>query len=42
MRNETNEDRYFMMFSVIPPFIGFIILSLLPNEPQYKWIKWGG
>ncbi|KAK5629101.1 hypothetical protein RRF57_004816 [Xylaria bambusicola] len=36
------KNRYFMMFSVIPPFIGFIILSLLPNEPQYKWIKWGG
>ncbi|TGJ88708.1 hypothetical protein E0Z10_g15 [Xylaria hypoxylon] len=37
-----NEERFFMMFSVIPPFIGFIILSLLPNEPQYKWTKWGG
>ncbi|GAW12907.1 hypothetical protein ANO14919_022790 [Xylariales sp. No.14919] len=37
-----NLRMYFMMFSVIPPFIGFIILSLLPNEPQYKWVKWGG
>ncbi|KAI0908141.1 MFS general substrate transporter [Ustulina deusta] len=37
-----NLRMYFMMFSVIPPFIGFIILSLLPNEPQYKWTKWGG
>lgn len=30
-----------MMFSVVPPFIGFIVLSLLPNESQYKWTKWG-
>ncbi|TRX92007.1 hypothetical protein FHL15_007104 [Xylaria flabelliformis] len=37
-----NLRMYFMMFSVVPPFIGFIILSLLPNEPQYKWTKWGG
>ncbi|KAI0018646.1 MFS general substrate transporter [Xylariomycetidae sp. FL0641] len=33
---------YFMMFSVVPPFIGFIMMSLLPNEEQYKWTKWGG
>ncbi|KAI0549862.1 MFS general substrate transporter [Xylaria curta] len=37
-----NLRMYFMMFSVVPPFIGFIVLSLLPNEPQYKWTKWGG
>ncbi|KAI0446935.1 MFS general substrate transporter [Xylaria telfairii] len=37
-----NLRMYFMMFSVVPPFIGFIILSLLPNEPQFKWTKWGG
>ncbi|KAI0110780.1 MFS general substrate transporter [Nemania sp. FL0031] len=36
-----NLRMYFMMFSVVPPFIGFIVLSLLPNEPQYKWTKWG-
>ncbi|KAF3765793.1 MFS general substrate transporter [Cryphonectria parasitica EP155] len=33
---------YFMTFSTIPPFIGFLMMSLLPNEPQYKWTKWGG
>lgn len=33
---------YFMAFSTIPPFIGFLMMSLLPNEPQYKWTKWGG
>ncbi|CAJ2502982.1 Uu.00g103760.m01.CDS01 [Anthostomella pinea] len=37
-----NLRMYFMMFSVVPPFIGFIMISLLPNEPQYKWTKWGG
>ncbi|KAI1203407.1 MFS general substrate transporter [Nemania serpens] len=36
-----NLRMYFMMFSVVPPFIGFIVLSLLPNESQYKWTKWG-
>ncbi|KAI0402214.1 MFS general substrate transporter [Xylaria palmicola] len=41
-KNLRMQRRYFMMFSVVPPFIGFIILSLLPNEPQYKWTKWGG
>lgn len=33
---------YFMMFSAIPPFTGFLMMSLLPNESEYKWIKWGG
>ncbi|KAH9885664.1 MFS general substrate transporter [Xylariomycetidae sp. FL2044] len=32
---------YFMMISVIPPFVGFIVMALLPNEPQHKWTKWG-
>ncbi len=31
-----------MMFSVIPAFVGFLVMGLLPNEPQYKWTKWGG
>lgn len=37
-----NLRMYFMMFSTIPPFVGFLIMALLPNEPQYKWTKWGG
>ncbi|KZT28235.1 MFS general substrate transporter [Neolentinus lepideus HHB14362 ss-1] len=32
---------YFMAFSTIPPFVGFLGMSLLPNEHQYKWTKWG-
>ncbi|KAK8079162.1 major facilitator superfamily transporter [Apiospora phragmitis] len=37
-----NLRMYFMMFSVVPPFAGFLVMALLPNEPQYKWTKWGG
>ncbi|KAH8885587.1 MFS general substrate transporter [Thozetella sp. PMI_491] len=37
-----NLRMFFMMFSVIPPFIGFLVMALLPSDPQYKWAKWGG
>jgi MFS transporter, ACS family, allantoate permease len=37
-----NLIRWFMMFSTIPPFCGFLMMALLPNEPHYKWVKWGG
>ncbi|KAL1304395.1 hypothetical protein AAFC00_003395 [Neodothiora populina] len=33
---------YFMAFSSLPPLCGFLVMSLLPNEPKYKWTKWGG
>lgn len=33
---------YFMTFSTIPPFIGFLMMSLLPNDHSLRWIKWGG
>lgn len=33
---------YFMTAATIPPFVGFLLMSLLPNEPQFKWVKWGG
>ncbi|XXG96671.1 hypothetical protein Hte_002961 [Hypoxylon texense] len=32
---------WLMMVSNIPPFVGFILIAILPNEPQYKWTKWG-
>ncbi|KAG9663072.1 major facilitator superfamily transporter, partial [Aureobasidium melanogenum] len=32
---------YFMIFSTIPPFIGFLGMALIPNEPSNKWTKWG-
>ncbi|KAK6859243.1 major facilitator superfamily transporter [Apiospora arundinis] len=37
-----NLRMYFMMFSVVPPLVGFLIMALLSNEPQNKWTKWGG
>lgn len=37
-----NLRMYFMMFSTIPPFIGFLLMALLPNTEEYKWTKWGG
>ncbi|KAI1331666.1 MFS general substrate transporter [Xylariaceae sp. FL0255] len=36
-----NTRMYWQMFSLVSPTIGFILLSLLPNEPHYKYIKWG-
>ncbi|KAI0376190.1 MFS general substrate transporter [Hypomontagnella monticulosa] len=37
-----NLRMYFMIVSVIPPVAGFMMMATLPNEPQYKWIKWAG
>ncbi|KAK7748091.1 hypothetical protein SLS53_001343 [Cytospora paraplurivora] len=37
-----NLRMYFMIFSLIPPFVGFLLMSLLPNTPEYRWTKWGG
>jgi ACS family allantoate permease-like MFS transporter len=37
-----NLRTYFMMFSIIPPFIGFLMMSLLSDAPSLKWAKWGG
>ncbi|KAI1500298.1 MFS general substrate transporter [Biscogniauxia marginata] len=37
-----NLRMYFMMFSVVPPFVGFILMSMLSNSPEHKWTKWGG
>lgn len=35
--------RLFVMISAtVPPFVGFLLMALLPNETQYKWVKWGG
>lgn len=32
---------YIMAAACIPPFVGLLALSLLPNTPEYKWVKWG-
>ncbi|KAI1384532.1 MFS general substrate transporter [Hypoxylon trugodes] len=36
-----NLRMWVMMISTIPAIIGFILLAVLPNEPRYKWTKWG-
>ncbi|KAF3059396.1 hypothetical protein GL218_04910 [Daldinia childiae] len=33
---------WIMGLSQLPAIAGFLIIALLPNEPQYKWTKWGG
>jgi hypothetical protein len=40
-RKVANRRMYVMAASCIPPFVGLLALALLPNEPQYKWTKWG-
>ena len=32
---------WIMFVSCILPFIAMLVMSLLPNTPQYKWVKWG-
>jgi MFS family permease len=33
---------WIMMFSTLPPFIGLLVIALLPTDTAYRWIKWGG
>ncbi|KAF2091306.1 MFS general substrate transporter [Saccharata proteae CBS 121410] len=40
-RKVPNRRLYVMAAGTIPPFIGFLGLSLLPNTGEYKWTKWG-
>lgn len=32
---------YFMLFSLIPGFVGLLVMGLLPEESRYRWVKWG-
>ncbi|KAH8885264.1 MFS general substrate transporter [Thozetella sp. PMI_491] len=32
---------YIMILACILPFVGLLVMSLLPNTPENKWIKWG-
>jgi MFS-type transporter involved in bile tolerance (Atg22 family) len=36
-----NQRMWIMIASCIIPFVGMLVMSLLPNTAQYKWIKWG-
>lgn len=37
----SNLRLWFMAASVLPPFAGFMGISLLDNDPAIKWTKWG-
>lgn len=41
IRKVQNRRMYIMMFGCVTPFIGLLAMSLLPDTPEYKWIKWG-
>ncbi|KAJ7472042.1 major facilitator superfamily domain-containing protein [Mycena latifolia] len=40
-RRVKNMRMWIMAFATVPPFVGLLTLALLPDEPAYKWIKWG-
>ncbi|OTA81164.1 hypothetical protein M434DRAFT_17467 [Hypoxylon sp. CO27-5] len=32
---------WIMMLSNIPAIGGLLVVAILPNKPEYKWVKWG-
>ncbi|KAH9816347.1 putative transporter [Teratosphaeria destructans] len=40
-RKVPNKRLYIMAASTIPPFVGMLAMSLVPNTAEYKWAKWG-
>lgn len=40
VRKFPNQRLYVMMISNIISFVGVLVLSLLPNTQENKWIKW--
>ncbi|KAL4907802.1 hypothetical protein BDW74DRAFT_166435 [Aspergillus multicolor] len=41
LRRFQNQRMYIMIASCLLPFVGLLVMSLLPNMAQYKWVKWG-
>ncbi|KAL4791882.1 MFS general substrate transporter [Aspergillus venezuelensis] len=41
LRRFQNQRMYIMIISCILPCVGMLVMSLLPNTAQYKWVKWG-
>ncbi|RTE80907.1 hypothetical protein BHE90_004598 [Fusarium euwallaceae] len=41
LRKFQNQRMYIMIISCILPFVGVLVMSLLPNTPEHKWLKWG-
>ncbi|KAI9047893.1 hypothetical protein LZ554_007695 [Drepanopeziza brunnea f. sp. 'monogermtubi'] len=40
-RQVANRRMWIMAAATIPPFVGLLALSLLPQDPSLKWTKWG-
>ncbi|KAK5113733.1 hypothetical protein LTR85_010750 [Meristemomyces frigidus] len=40
-RKVANRRMFIMAAATIPPFVGMLTMSLLPNTAEYKWTKWG-
>lgn len=36
-----NQRMHVMIISCLLSFVGMLVMSLLPNTAEYKWIKWG-
>ncbi|KEF60513.1 uncharacterized protein A1O9_02074 [Exophiala aquamarina CBS 119918] len=36
-----NQRLWITLPCCVLPFVGMLVMSLLPNGPEYKWIKWG-
>lgn len=41
LRRVENRRMHIMAAATIPPFVGLLALSLLPNTDAYMWTKWG-
>ena len=40
MQRYQNQRMYVMIISCIIPFVGMLVMSLLPNEESTKWLKY--
>ncbi|CAI0647288.1 unnamed protein product [Colletotrichum noveboracense] len=41
LRKFQNQRMFIMIISCILPFVGMLVMSLMPNTPEHKWLKWG-
>ncbi|CAG9942474.1 unnamed protein product [Clonostachys rosea f. rosea IK726] len=41
LRKFQNQRMYIMIVACILPFAGLLVMSLYPNTPEHKWLKWG-
>ncbi|KAL3471655.1 MFS general substrate transporter [Aspergillus californicus] len=41
LRRFQNNRMWIMVISCILPCVGMLVMSLLPNIPKHKWVKWG-